>query len=160
MTAEHDSEASGTFRLIYRSHSRMPADDRKVELGALFTEARSNNKSQQITGALLLSGEWFVQTLEGDEIRVRSLFEHIEKDPRHDSVSVLDAGHVDVRAFPGWAMAQVADDAGTEEDTYLIAHADGISPASSRPRTPEQDAVLASMRAAARAESVAVPPVA
>jgi hypothetical protein len=144
--------ADSTFRLIYRSHSRLPEDGRRAELGALFTGARSHNKSQQITGALLLSGEWFVQTLEGDELRVRSLFEHIEKDARHDSVSVLETGTVASRAFPRWSMAEVSDSGA--DDTFLIAHTDGIAPAAGHPRTVEQDEVLARMRAAARAAAV------
>jgi len=45
-------EADGVFRLIYRSRDLIPADDRKTELGSLFSAARSNNKKQDITGAL------------------------------------------------------------------------------------------------------------
>jgi len=43
------------FRLIYRSRNTIPAQDRKVALGKLFGQARSRNKSQHITGALLVS---------------------------------------------------------------------------------------------------------
>jgi hypothetical protein len=45
-------------------------------------------------------------------------------------------------------MARVSDDG--ERDIPLIAHTDGISPAAGRPTTPEQDEVLAVMRAALR----------
>ena len=69
-----------TFRLMYRSRDLIPADRRKVELGHLFTEARSNNKKLGITGALLLSEDRFVQVLEGEEDAVRTLFTHIERD--------------------------------------------------------------------------------
>jgi hypothetical protein len=141
---------SRTFRLIYRSHNRIPAEQRKVELGTLFTEARSNNKRQHITGALLLAGDWFVQTLEGDETAVRALYSRIATDPRHDAVSLLDARLVDEPAFPRWSMASVSTD-GAEPDTYLIAHQDGISPAAGRGSTPEQESVLGTMREAARA---------
>ena len=90
-----------TFRLMYRSRDLIPADRRKVELGLLFSEARSNNKQKGITGALLLSEDWFVQVLEGDEDAVRALFTSIEKDPRHDSVSVLETGMVARGCSPG-----------------------------------------------------------
>lgn len=53
-------DAAPTFRLMYRSRDRIPAERRKVELGEPFSAARSNNKKQHITGALLLSDEWFV----------------------------------------------------------------------------------------------------
>src|SRR3954466_2436922 len=81
-----------TFRLMYRSRTLIPQDQRKVELGRLFSEARSNNKKQGITGALLLSEDWFVQVLEGEEDAVRALFAHIERDARHESVSVREPG--------------------------------------------------------------------
>lgn len=51
-----------SFRLMYRSRIQIPVEDRRVELGALFSKARSNNKKRGITGALLLSDEHFVQT--------------------------------------------------------------------------------------------------
>jgi len=140
-------EQTEVFRLIYRSRDLIAPEQRKVELGALFTAARSNNKAKQLSGALLLSDTHFVQTLEGDETTVRDLFAHIERDPRHDAVSVIEAGTVDERVFARWAMARVAPVDG-EPDTYLIAHQDGISPAASRGTTPQQEAVLAVMRKA------------
>lgn len=140
-----------TFRLMYRSHDRIPADRRKVELGALFGSARSNNKRNQITGALLLSDEVFVQTLEGEEAVVRRLFRRIQHDSRHDEVELLEAGDVEGRVFARWAMAKVAGDG--EPDIPLIAHVDGISPAAGRRTTVDQERVLDVMRRAARAQS-------
>ena len=157
MTDPVPSSASGTvaaaesaFRLMYRSHSRIPAGRRKIELGLLFSEIRPKNKRANVTGALLLTDELFVQTLEGDEAVVRDLFAHIEKDPRHDSVAVLETGH-EPRVFSRWAMAKVAQDG--EPDIPLIANTTGISPAASRGTTSEQDVVLDRMRAAARGDA-------
>ena len=140
-------EHTDVYRLIYRSRDLIAPEQRKAELGTLFTAARSNNKDKQISGALLLSDTHFVQTLEGDETVVRDLFAHIERDQRHDAVSVIEEGTVDERVFARWAMARVAPVEG-EPDTYLIAHQDGISPAASRGTTPQQEAVLAVMRKA------------
>ena len=152
--ADQNHEPGSVFRLMYRSRNRIPLEDRKRELGALFTKARSNNKGRQICGALVLSDEWFVQVLEGDEAAVRELFARIERDPRHDSVALLDTRSVDDRVFARWAMAKVADDG--EPDIPLIAHTDGISRAAGRPTTPEQDRVLDLMREAVRAARPAV----
>ncbi|WP_158544797.1 BLUF domain-containing protein [Blastococcus sp. TF02-09] len=138
-----------TFRLIYRSRIRIAPQQRPAELGKLFTTARSNNKRAGITGALLLSDQRFVQTLEGDEARVRSVFATIERDSRHDEVSVLEAGPVDGRAFPHWAMARVSQD-GSAPDTYLIAREASVTPATSRGTSERQEAVLQVMRQAAR----------
>ncbi len=152
MTAEALDDK--TFRLTYRSRNRIPQDGLKAELGELFSAARSNNKRQHITGALLLLDDFFVQTLEGEEKVVRDLFARIEQDPRHDSVSLLDTGLVEGRVLARWAMARVSADGAP--DIPLIAHANGIHPAASRgDETPEQEQVLAVMREAARSDAAA-----
>ena len=145
--------AGSVFRLIYRSRNLIPLDDRKAELGTLFSAARSSNKKQDITGALLVHGDWFAQILEGDEEPVRTLFARIERDGRHDRVSVLEAGPAN-RVFGRWAMARVSAEG--EPDIPLIAHRDGISPAAGRGTTQDQEAVLAVMRQATRDDTHAV----
>jgi hypothetical protein len=146
-------EADGVFRLIYRSRNLIPPDDRRIELGSLFSAARSSNKKQDITGALLVHGDWFAQVLEGSEEPVRTLFARIEKDGRHDNVSVIAAGPAG-RVFGRWSMARVSAEG--EPDIPLIAHRDGISPAASRGTTPDQEAVLDVMRQATRDDAHAV----
>ena len=133
-----------TFRLIYRSIDRTPVDRRKVVLGELFSQARSNNKERDITGALLVSDDRFVQTLEGDEAVVRRLFAKIEADPRHTAVSVVEQGIVPDRVFSRWAMAKIAEDG--EPDIPLIKNKSGITPAASRGSTEEQEVILQRMR--------------
>ena len=135
-----------TYRLIYRSHNRIPGDRRKAELGAIFSAARSTNKRLGVTGALLTSGDWFVQALEGDEAVVRDLYAHIGKDARHERVVEIESGQVDGRVFSRWAMARVSADG--EHDIPLLANAakGGITPAAPRPTTPEQDELLDFMR--------------
>lgn len=140
------------FRLMYRSRSALPEQDRRAELGALFTQARANNKAKQLSGALLLTDEWFVQILEGDETTVRELFARIERDPRHDSVTLIDAGTVDERVFSRWAMARVSLDG--EPDIPLIASQHrGVATGAGWRTTPDQDGLLAQMRAAAQPNS-------
>ncbi|TCK20254.1 BLUF domain-containing protein [Pseudonocardia endophytica] len=131
-----------TFRLIYRSRSLIPAETRKAVLGEIFSSARSNNKRQQITGALLLSGDYFVQALEGDEQAVQALYEHIAKDDRHEDVTVVDERRLDERTFGKWSMAQVSDDGGA--DIPLLTNRDkgGITRKAADPTTADQDVVL------------------
>ena len=140
-----------TFRLIYRSRNQIPAGQRKAELGTLFGKARSNNKKQGVTGALLVFGDTFVQALEGDESVVRDLFATIEKDYRHDSVTLVETRDVPERVFAKWSMARVSEDGAP--DIALIAHVDGIHRAAIQNTTPEQETVLDVMREAARSGS-------
>src|ERR1700712_5204872 len=146
--AEIESE-DAIFRLIYRSRIQIAATRRKLALGAIFSEARSNNKSKHITGALMVSDDWFVQTLEGPEEDVQGLYKRIETDPRHDSFSVLEERKGVGRLLARWSMAEVSSGS-DEADTFLLAHRDGISPAASLRPTPEQESILEVMRVAAR----------
>jgi hypothetical protein len=148
-----DAEAGRPiFRLTYHSHSRIAADRRKAELGALFSAARSKNRRLDVTGALLISDDFFVQTLEGAETVVRRLYARISKDTRHERVSLIDTRTVEDRVFARWAMARVSAD--DEPDIPLLMNVDkgGISPAAPRATTPEQDVVLDFMRDALRGD--------
>ena len=49
------------------SRSRIGAAERKHQLGEIFSVARSSNKKLGVTGALLITDDEFVQTLEGAE---------------------------------------------------------------------------------------------
>lgn len=139
-----------TFRLMYLSHDLIDTENRKRALGALFSQARSNNKRHDITGALLVSGDTFIQTLEGEEQVVRQVYETIRQDDRHDGVELLDSGMVPERVFGHWSMARVSEDG--EPDIPLIAHTDGISPAAGRRISPAAAEVLDVMRQAAARE--------
>jgi hypothetical protein len=147
------TDGDSTFRLIYRSHNRIPESDRKAQLGSIFSVARSGNAGKGVTGALLVHGDWFVQALEGDEATVRGLYDHIYRDTRHESVKVLFADAVDGRVFGKWAMAAVGDEGAP--DIRLIMNRDkgGAVPASPQVTTPEQDEVLEQMREAVRADA-------
>jgi hypothetical protein len=136
------------FRLIYRSRSRISATDRKAQLGEIFSVARSGNKKIGVTGALLVTDDEFVQTLEGPEAVVRDLYARIYKDKRHEQVALMESGEVPERVFARWAMARVAADG--EPDIPLLANVDkgGIAPAQPRPTTPAQDSTLDFMRQA------------
>jgi hypothetical protein len=141
-------ESETIFRLIYRSQSLISADDRRTALGEIFTSARRNNKRLGVTGALVISGDSFVQALEGDESVVRDLYATIGQDSRHHDLTLLEEQVVEGRAFGRWAMAKVATDGGS--DIRLLSNATkGVivaAPGTDPSITTEQEAVLASMR--------------
>lgn len=147
--AAEPHESGPAFRLIYRSQSLVAPDERKTSLGEIFTTARRNNKALGITGALIVSGAGFVQALEGDETAVRALYATITEDPRHEGLMIVEEGDVEARVFGRWAMAEVAEDG--RPDIRLVSNAAKgvITTAGPDPsRTPEQETVLATMRAA------------
>jgi hypothetical protein len=143
-------EPGAVFRLIYRSHSLIGADERRTQLGEIFTTARRTNRELDITGALVLADDAFVQALEGDEQAVRGLYARIARDPRHDHCSVLEEQSVDGRTFGRWAMAEVSAEG--KPDIRLMSNASKgvivLAPGQDPSITPEQETVLAFMRAA------------
>jgi len=134
-----------SFRLIYRSHSLIPADDRRASLASIFTTARSNNKRLGVTGALLLTDHYFVQALEGDEPVVRELYERIARDPAHDDLRLIDT-QAGARVFARWAMAEVSKAGGADIPLIVDNDHGGVTTAAARPTTRERDAVLGMMR--------------
>jgi len=150
MTETGADDSGPVFRLIYRSRSRIGAAERKHQLGEIFSVARSSNKKLGVTGALLITDDEFVQTLEGVEPAVRELYAKISKDKRHEHLELLDSGNVSERVFGRWAMAKVAAEG--EPDIPLLTNVDkgGISPAQPRPTTKAQETVLDVMRQSLR----------
>jgi hypothetical protein len=150
MTETAAGDSGPVFRLIYRSRSRIGAAERKQQLGEIFSAARSANKKLGVTGALLITDDQFVQTLEGPEPAVRDLYAKISKDRRHEHIELLESEDAAGRVFGRWAMAKMAADG--EPDIPLLANADkgGISPAQPRPVTQAQESVLGLMRQSLR----------
>ena len=146
------TEETRPFRLIYRSRSRIAAEERPTELAQIFGVARSNNKEKGVTGALLVTDHWFVQALEGDEPTVRRLYEQIRDDERHDEVTVIESTEVDGPVFSRWSMAEVSKLG--HADIPLHVTEGRIHPAAERPLTREQFAVLKTMRDTIGADSV------
>ena len=137
------------FRLIYTSHSLIDPDQERSVLGEIFTTARRRNRELGVTGALLTAPDGFAQVLEGEETTVRALYERISRDPRHERVSLLEAGPVEGRVFGRWAMARVSEDGAP--DIRLLSNAQRgviVAAGGEHHTTDEQEDVLSTMRLA------------
>ncbi|MDB5267889.1 MAG: hypothetical protein JWP58_929 [Hymenobacter sp.] len=90
------------YQLIYRSiATRLPGDE---ELARMVEQARINNYSQGITGALFYAEGRFLQVLEGAREPVEALYEYIRHDPRHTEVVRLFGAASTQRLFPHWSL--------------------------------------------------------
>jgi hypothetical protein len=137
--------AEGSYRLIYRSHSRIPTDHDRAELGNILRTSRANNVHRGVTGALLMYDGWFAQVLEGPKPQVLQLFDRIRVDPRHDAVTVYEEGEVAGPVFSRWAMADVSEHG--QPDIPLIATATGVVDGGAwKTTSPEQEEVLVKLR--------------
>jgi hypothetical protein len=80
-----------------------------AEIDSVLATARRRNPEVNVTGAMLFNEDWFVQLLEGEEADVRSTYERIARDPRHEEVELLVDRTVPERQFPDWSMGFVGD---------------------------------------------------
>jgi blue light- and temperature-responsive anti-repressor len=114
------------YRLIYRSRevvAQVVPDGAteavlQRELRAIVTSARSHNKDDNITGALLFADSGFAQVLEGPREIVERTFERIAADPRHTDVTVLSFTPAHQRSFPDWPMGFRAQTASGSADSF------------------------------------------
>jgi hypothetical protein len=97
------------FCLAYYSRSLLPAcePERSNELLRILETARRNNAKRDLTGALLVGPDCFVQVLEGPTGAVQDTFSRILRDARHEQLALLHMGVVDRRRFGDWTMSLV-----------------------------------------------------
>jgi Sensors of blue-light using FAD len=87
--------------------SRSASAMSKPLLDAILEASRSHNPAHGITGILCVSGDVFIQVLEGGRDEVCDLYNTIVRDPRHTNVRILVYEEIRQRKFGGWTMGQV-----------------------------------------------------
>jgi len=92
-------------RCVYASRSADPIS--KQMLGSILDVSRRRNQERGITGFLCISGDIFIQVLEGGRDAISELFVKIASDPRHDHVRLLAYEEIPQRKFGNWSMGQV-----------------------------------------------------
>tara|TARA_R110001583_G_scaffold18667_6_gene74058 strand:+ start:6029 stop:6472 length:444 start_codon:yes stop_codon:yes gene_type:complete len=100
---------SNLYQLSYISKNLIAGDKHALQLQikSILASSSTNNVKLGITGALLYSGGYFCQVIEGEEEHIEVLFESIQLDSRHAEVTVLNFEKVRERSFSEWSMAFV-----------------------------------------------------
>ncbi len=102
--SESSAESRGRLcRLIYKSRTSWDLLSNEILLEIAETSA-ANNAKRDITGLLLLTGESFLQVLEGPADEVNELYLKIARDRRHGSLRLLSYEPIRRRSFSDWAM--------------------------------------------------------
>ena len=91
-------------RLIYVSTR---ADQTAEAVDAIFDVSQRLNRRDDITGALLVGSEHFVQILEGNREPVSRCMVRIIQDPRHRDVEFVSTNLVPHRLFPQWSLHRI-----------------------------------------------------
>ena len=79
-------------------------DFESAELAELLLAARESNARLGLTGMLLYAEGSFFQVLEGQPDVVEALYAKIERDPRHDQVTLVIKEPIPKRYFNAWTM--------------------------------------------------------
>lgn len=98
---------SNLYNLAYISKNAIKgtSDEIKEQIRKILASANKNNPALGVTGALLYSGGYFCQVIEGTQEVLEELFENIQMDSRHGDVTVLHFEPIEARGFSDWAMA-------------------------------------------------------
>ncbi len=91
------------YSLVYES--KMKGSLSSIEFQQLMHSSYINNYISDITGVLILHKNKFVQIIEGEYSKIKSLFSKIEVDDRHYAVKLLAEGFIEKRSFDDWFMA-------------------------------------------------------
>ena len=94
-------------RLVYRSQTSWDNLSNEM-LRELARASEKRNQERGISGLLVLSGETFLQVLEGDSKEVNELYAKIIQDKRHYEVTLISFEQITSRCFEDWSM-RVAD---------------------------------------------------
>ncbi len=97
-----EATADRLYTLGYASTQTAPLGT--AGLIELLNEARDFNQKHEITGLLLHRDDSFLQVIEGRKQDVLSLYELIQKDPRHERVETLFQDYISEREFADWQM--------------------------------------------------------
>ncbi|MFL2537441.1 MAG: BLUF domain-containing protein [Candidatus Azotimanducaceae bacterium] len=97
-----DASPDKLISKTYLSRAVEPFETAALE--ALLTSCRHTNGQEQVTGALLYHGGYFMQLIEGFDEAVERTYARIVSDSRHEIISVLFEDHISARFFPDWSM--------------------------------------------------------
>ena len=86
-------------------------------VGDILSSSLQRNAEMGVTGALYSDGETFFHVIEGEEPVLARLMSLILRDPRHQSISILDQTDLEHRMFGEFAIKHVdgRDDASLRE---------------------------------------------
>lgn len=96
-------------RLIYKSIAS-PKTMEEENISNILETSIKHNKSHGINGLLLLSGNYFLQVLEGPSKFINELYKNIVNDERHHDVQLLLYESISESYFSDWSMRLIEID--------------------------------------------------
>lgn len=110
------------YRLLYRSDISLQGtkDEIDQQIDEIVRSSARSNKITGLSGALVASGGFFIQALEGPLGALELTFEKICLDLRHKHVSLIEFAAAEERIFPEWSMVRVDQEAAMVEICTVV----------------------------------------
>jgi len=115
---------------LYVSISRLDPEAATEDVERIVAVSNIRNRALDVTGALLFTGDRFVQLIEGPSNSITELQRSIFRDARHHEVTTIRSDDIEEREFLGWSLAY----AGPSRLVSKVV-ADGIAESLRDPRT-------------------------
>lgn len=106
--------------IVYTSETTLADEQIGNALTDIVATATRNNVADGITGVIFFENRHFLQAIEGEEPKLRRLFDKISNDPRHHNIFKLVDQPTVSRTFPDWTMDTFYVDAPELVDTETI----------------------------------------
>ena len=97
------------IRLVYASTAQDGVD--LNEFKRILLQAQTNNHRRDLTGMLAFNSKIFLQALEGSRDQVNDLYARLMRDPRHNTVTLLNYKEIEERHWSNWSMGFAAPNA-------------------------------------------------
>ena len=94
--------SSNIRRIVYVSQGRYAFT--QDELMTMCSGFSAHNALRNVTGVLMLIGNWFLQVIEGPDEAIEELIDRIRTDERHSCVTVISDHEDEDRIFGQWSM--------------------------------------------------------
>lgn len=91
--------------LLYISRSRIDSAEAQDVVQSIVDCAVLCNLSWEITGALLFTGTYFAQVLEGRQSAIDQLMDNLIRDDRHEAIVIVERSPLARRQFASWSLA-------------------------------------------------------
>ena len=104
------------IRIVYYSE-RNPTNG--LDMKRLIDACERNNPRDGISGFLHYNGVYFLQVLEGDQLRVRDCYERIRADETHKNLVLIGAERISERKFAEWTIDVNAGVSNPSKEVFL-----------------------------------------
>lgn len=98
------------------------------ELETILKQARTNNESNGITGALVFNHNFFLQSIEGSRPAINELIRKLIKDERHFSVQIIECREIEQRRWTQWSMKYLTPDESNQRQALRFSGGTSFNP--------------------------------